>query len=416
MPQESKTRCIGILTSGGDCPGLNAAIRAVTKAVINEYGVTVVGILDGFRGLVENRTIHIELKDVSGILTRGGTILGTSRDKPHKMSMGGKIRDMTQVAVENIKRHHIDCLVCLGGGGTLKNALRLHQQGGINVMTLPKTIDNDVEGTDVTFGYDTALQIATEAIDRLHTTATSHHRIIVCEIMGHKTGWLTLSAGLAGGADVILIPEIPYDLAVVSDYLLQRRRRGNRFSIIAVAEGAMSVDEVKKAGQAAEDKKKDKSKDKKKKDDKEKNGKSVLSEHLAHLKNEMDPDSEYIEVDTSGHLPAFRIIQEPIASRVARKLQELTGIEARVTSLGHVQRGGTPSAFDRWLCTRMGTKAAQLLARGEYNVMVGYDSGHCKAIPIEQVAGKCKIVPPDHPMITSARLVGTCLGDMIPNF
>lgn len=415
MPQESKTRCIGILTSGGDCPGLNAAIRAVTKAAINEYGMTVVGIQDGFRGLVENRTVHLDAKMVSGILTRGGTILGTSRDKPHKMSMGGKILDMTQAAVENIRRHHIDCLVCLGGGGTLKNALRLHQQGGVNVMTLPKTIDNDVEGTDVTFGYDTAMQIATEAIDRLHTTATSHHRIIVVEIMGHKTGWLTLSSGLAGGADVILIPEIPYDLTVVSDYLMRRRRSGSRFSIIAVAEGVMSVDEVRKAEQALTEKK-GKSKDKKKKDDKDKNGKSLLTTYLAHLKDEIDPEAEYVEVDTSGALPAFRIIQEPIASRVARKLQELTGIEARVTSLGHVQRGGTPSAFDRWLCTRMGTKAVQLLARGEYNVMVGYDSGLCKAIPLVEVAGKRKIVPPDHPMIASARLVGTCLGDVIPNF
>lgn len=418
MPQDSKTRCIGILTSGGDCPGLNAAIRAVAKAAINEYGMSVIGILDGFRGLVENRTMVLEAKHVSGILTHGGTILGTSRDKPHKMPMGGKIRDMTQVAVENVKRHHIECLVCLGGGGTLKNALRLHQEGGVNVITLPKTIDNDVEGTDVTFGYDTAMQIATEAIDRLHTTATSHHRIIVCEIMGHKTGWLTLSAGIAGGADVILIPEIPYDLGIVSEYLLQRRRRGSRFSIIAVAEGAMSVDEIKKAEQDA-DRKKEKSKDKKKKEDKDKNaknGKSILSAHLAHLKNGIDPDAEYIEIDTSGRLPEFRIIQEPIASRIARKLQQITGIEARVTSLGHVQRGGTPSAFDRWLCTRLGTKAAQLLARGEYNVMVGYDSGHCKAIPIEQVAGKCKIVPPDHPMIVSARLVGTCMGNCIPNF
>lgn len=420
MPQESKTHCIGILTSGGDCPGLNAAIRAVAKAAINEYGMTVVGIMDGFRGLVENRTMHIEAKHVSGILTLGGTILGTSRDKPHKMPMGGKIRDMTQVAVENIQRHHIECLVCLGGGGTLKNALRLHQEGGVNVLNLPKTIDNDVEGTDVTFGYDTAMQIATEAIDRLHTTATSHHRIIVCEIMGHKAGWLSLSAGIAGGADVILIPEIPYDLNIVSEYLLRRRRRGSRFSIIAVAEGAMSVEDVAKAEKEADGKKKDKSKDKDKgkkdKNGKDKNGKDSLAGHLAKLKNEIDPDAEYIELDGSGALPEFRIIQEPIASRVARRLQQMTGIEARVTALGHVQRGGTPSAFDRLLCTRLGTKAAQLLAKGQYNVMVGYDSGHCKAVPIEDVAGKCKIVPPDHPMINSARLVGTCLGDRIPNF
>ena len=321
MPQESKTRCIGILTSGGDCPGLNAAIRAVAKSAISEYGMTVVGIMDGFRGLVENRTIHVEAKTVSGILTRGGTILGTSRDKPHKMPMGGKIRDMTQVAVENIQRHHIDCLVCLGGGGTLKNALRLHQAGGVNVMALPKTIDNDVEGTDVTFGYDTAMQIATEAIDRLHTTATSHHRIIVCEIMGHKTGWLTLSAGLAGGADVILIPEIPYDLDVVCEYLRAAAEAGADFRSSRWPRGDVGGRTPKiRTGRRRQEK--DKSKDKKKKDEKAKNGTSALSQHLAHLKEEIDLDAEYIEVDTSGQLPAFRIIQEPISSRIARKLQE----------------------------------------------------------------------------------------------
>lgn len=388
MPSETKTSCIGILTSGGDCPGLNAAIRAVTKAALNEYGMTVIGIMDGFRGLVENRTIHLGAKQVSGILTNGGTILGTSRDKVHKMPMGGKVRDMTEVAVENVHRNHIDCLVCLGGGGTQKNALRLHQAGGTNVMTLPKTIDNDVEGTDTTFGFDTALQIATDAIDRLHTTATSHHRVIVCEIMGHRAGWLTLCSGIAGGADVILIPEIPYDLKVVADYLLERRRRGSRFSIIAVAEGAISVQHAK--AQADQEQASKTSKKKKK------------------AKSTSDLVTPSIDID-DNHL-----VKEPISSRIARRLQEMTRIEARVTSLGHVQRGGIPSAFDRWLCTRLGTKAAQLLAKGVYNVMVGYDSGICKPIPLEQVAGKRKIVPPDHPMIVSARLVGTCMGDRSP--
>jgi 6-phosphofructokinase len=388
MPSESKTNCIGILTSGGDCPGLNAAIRAVTKAAINEYGMTVIGIMDGFRGLVENRTRHLEAKQVSGILTTGGTILGTSRDKVHKMPMGGKVRDMTEVAVENVHRNHIDCLVCLGGGGTQKNALRLHQAGGINVMTLPKTIDNDVEGTDTTFGFDTALQIATDAIDRLHTTATSHHRVIMCEIMGHKTGWLTLCAGIAGGADVILIPEIPYDINVVADYLLERRRRGSRFSIIAVAEGAMSVEDVKAL---AEQEQAPKTSKKRKK-----------------VKSPGDPAPATTDMEDDY------LFKEPISSRIARRLQEMTKIEARVTALGHVQRGGIPTAFDRWLCTRLGTKAAQLLARGVYNVMVGYDSGICKPVPLETVAGKRKIVPPDHPMIVSARLVGTCLGDKSP--
>lgn len=413
MAKESKTQCIGILTSGGDCPGLNAAIRAVTKAAINEYGMTVIGILDGFRGLVENRTMILEAKHVSGILTRGGTILGTSRDKPHKMPMGGKLRDMTQVAVENIKRHHIDCLVCLGGGGTLKNALKLHQEGGVNVMNLPKTIDNDVEGTDVTFGYDTAMQIATEAIDRLHTTATSHHRIIVCEIMGHQSGWLTLSAGIAGGADVILIPEIPYDLEIVSQYLLERRRRGSRFSIIAVAEGALSKTGAEKI---REDEQTQSKPSKKKKVMRLESGTTFTLEELDSMKDYLEPDQHVVKLMDEGQVPTFRIVQEPIAGRIARQLQEMTGIEARVTSLGHVQRGGTPSAFDRWLCTRLGTKAAQLLAQGTYNVMIGYDSGHCKAVPLEEVAGKKKIVPPDHPMIVSARLVGTCLGDEIPRF
>jgi 6-phosphofructokinase len=388
MPSESKTNCIGILTSGGDCPGLNAAIRAVTKAAINEYNMTVIGIMDGFRGLVENRTMHLEVKQVSGILTNGGTILGTSRDKVHKMPMGGKVRDMTEVAVENVHRNHIDCLVCLGGGGTQKNALRLHQAGGINVMTLPKTIDNDVEGTDTTFGFDTALQIATDAIDRLHTTATSHHRLIVCEIMGHKTGWLTLCAGIAGGADVILIPEIPYDLNVIADYLLERRRRGSRFSIMAVAEGAISIDDARAQAEPEQGPKNSKKKKK--------------------TKSPSDLATDTTDTD------AYDLAKEAISRRIARRLQEMTGIEARVTLLGHVQRGGIPTAFDRWLCTRLGTKAAQLLARGIYNIMVGYDSGICKPVPLETVAGKRKTVPKNHPMIVSARLVRTCMGDKSP--
>jgi len=408
MVSKTKTQCIGILTSGGDCPGLNAAIRAVTKSAISEYGMTVIGILDGFRGLVENRTMMLDNRIVSGILTDGGTILGTSRDKPHKMEMGGKTRDMTKVAIENIKRLHIDCLVCLGGDGTMKNALRLHEVGGVNVMTLPKTIDNDVAGTDITFGYDTAMQIATEIIDRLHTTATSHHRVIVCEIMGNKAGWLTLGAGIAGGADVILIPEIPYDRSVVAEYLMERRRRGSRFSIIAVAEGAVSIDDVK-----ARDKN-DRKKQEKKKSAKKKNE----SECLAELENTDQENSAseggLVQRRINGEMRTYHIVQEPVASRVARELQELTGIETRVTSLGHVQRGGTPTAFDRWLCTRLGTKAAQLLANGVYNVMVGYSSGICKPVPLEEVAGQRKIVPVDHPMITSARLVGTCMGDRSP--
>jgi 6-phosphofructokinase 1 len=223
--------------------------------------------------------------------------------------------------------------------------------------------------------------------------------------MGHKTGWLTLSSGIAGGADVILIPEIPYDLEIIAKYLLQRRRKGSRFSIIAVAEGAVSQAET-----GTEDT------PKKKKKTKSKSTKDINSKELAQLKEQVQRDQNLENIVDDDADLLYHFVQEPIASRIARKLQERTGIEARVTSLGHVQRGGTPTAFDRWLCTRLGTKAAQLLARGEYNVLIGYDSGLCVPIPLEAVAGQRKAVPPDHPMITSARLVGTCLGDEIPTF
>ncbi|HQB47015.1 MAG TPA: ATP-dependent 6-phosphofructokinase, partial [Polyangiaceae bacterium] len=317
MAKKTKIQCIGILTAGGDCPGLNAAIRGVAKAAIAAHDIKVIGVLDGFRGLVENRTVMLDNRSVSGILTQGGTILGPSRDKPQRMSMGGKIMDMTTTAVENARRLGIDCLVCLGGGGTQKNALHLHQNGGMNVITLPKTIDNDVYGTDVSFGFDTAMGIATEAIDRLHTTATSHNRLIVCEVMGHKAGWLALGAGVAGGADVILIPEIPYDLNVVAEHLLRRRREGKRFSIIVVAEAAQA-----RANETEADAKQEK----------KRNGK---------------------EGDSVAPSPAINLVQESMASRLARQLQQLTETEARVTSLGHVQRGGIPSATDRLLCTRL---------------------------------------------------------------
>lgn len=374
---KSKTKCIGILTSGGDCPGLNAAIRGVVKAAIGTYGMKVVGFVDGFRGLVQNRTIIMDDRAVSGILTQGGTILGTARDKPHKMPVGGKKMDMTAAAVENVKKHHIDCLVCLGGGGTQKNAYHLHKEGGIDVLTLPKTIDNDVAGTDITFGFDTALVIATEAIDRLHTTATSHHRIIICEIMGHDAGWLALGAGTAGGADVILIPEIPYDLKAVSAHLQARRMGGKRFSIVAIAEGAISKHEAKDAAKDGGKKKK---------------------------------AADVVEAqDDSGD--KYRLVQESKASRIARELQQLTGTEARVTSLGHVQRGGGPSAGDRLLCSLLGTKAAELLAEGTYNVMVAVKGSTCKAVPLEKVAGFKKLVPLDHEWLRAARLVGTCLGE-----
>ncbi len=365
---------IGILTAGGDCPGLNAVIRGVAKAAMH-YGLRVFGIQDGFRGLVENRFMPLDDRMVSGILTQGGTFLGSSRDKPHKMRMGSQVMDMTQVAVENCQAMNLDCLVCLGGNGTQKNAYRLHKESGLDVLTLPKTIDNDVAGTDITFGFDSAMDIATEAIDRLHTTATSHHRIIVCEIMGHDAGWLCLGSGIAGGADVILIPEIPYDLDIVAESLLQRQRAGKRFSIIAVAEGIHSKEEAAKLKSSG---KKKKSRD---------NG----------------------IVTTAGD--GVHLVQEAVASRIAREIQTRTGVEARVTSLGHVQRGGPPTSFDRLLCTRLGTKAGQLLADKHYNVMVGVKGTDCVPVPLEKVAGIKRVVPPNHPWIDTARLVSTCLGD-----
>lgn len=395
MLQKSKTKCIGILTSGGDCPGLNAAIRGVAKAAMSTYGMTVIGIHDGFQGLVRNDFVRLDEKMVSGILTLGGTILGTSRDKPHRMLINGQTADMTEVAVENARRMGIECLVCLGGGGTIKNAYQLLRHG-LNVMTLPKTIDNDIFGTDITFGFDTALAIATEAVDRLHTTATSHHRMILCEIMGHKAGWLALGAGIAGGADVILIPEIPYDLNAVATHLMARRQSGKRFSIIAAAEGALSIEEAARlaADEKAEKKDKGDKKDKKKEKKKDKDKKKK-----AENEGGISVDEEHT------------LVHEPTASRIARQIQKLTGFEARVTSLGHVQRGGTPSARDRLLCSGLGAAAATLLAKGEYNCLVAVRGQEFVPVPLEEVVGKTKLVQLDHPWVQAARLVGSCLGD-----
>lgn len=381
----SRTRSIGILTAGGDCPGLNAAIRGVGKAAMH-YGIQVFGVQDGFRGLVENRFIRLEDYQLSGLLIAGGTLLGTSRDKPHKMRMGAELMDMTDVAVANMAKMNIDCLVCLGGNGTQKNAFRLRERTDIGILTLPKTIDNDVGCTDITFGFDSAMRIATEAIDRLHTTATSHHRIIVCEIMGHDAGWLALGAGIAGGADVILIPEIPYDLEVVAAHLINRRKSGKRFSIIAVAEGIRSKEEARASEAALIEGEADKKKKKKKRDEEAFEG--------------VTPDGVHL-------------VTESVASRIARRLQQMTGVEARVTSLGHVQRGGQPTAYDRLLATRLGTAAGRLLADGIYDVMVGIHGTSTVPVPLREVAGVKKLVPLDHPWLETAKLVETCLGDTL---
>jgi 6-phosphofructokinase len=296
------------------------------------------------------------------------------------MMVGGSVLDMTQAIVENYRRNHLDVLVCLGGGGTQKNAYRLAQQG-LNVITLPKTIDNDVAQTDVCFGFDTALGIATEAIDRLHSTAHSHHRIIVVELMGHRTGWLTLGAGIAGGADVILIPEIPYSIQRVAEAILQRSREGKRFSIVAYAEGAVSTAEaeVREADDRAKEKKK------------------ARKSHAVEGASSGAVDTELARASRMLH--------------VAQKLEELTGLESRVTMLGHLQRGGTPSAADRLLATRLGTACATLIHEGLFGVMVASRGDGTEPVPLEKVVGRLRTVPGDHPWVESARSVGTCLGD-----
>jgi 6-phosphofructokinase 1 len=379
------TQHIGILTAGGDSPGLNAAIRGVGKAAMGHYGMNIIGFRDGFRGLMENRTMALNGGQLSGILTSGGTILGTSRDKPHKMPVGGKMLDMTDAIVGNYHDNHLDCLVCLGGGGTLKNALRLKQKG-LNVINLPKTIDNDVYGTDTTFGFDTALGIATEAIDRLHSTAHSHHRIIVVEIMGHRAGWLALGAGIAGGADVILLPEIPYDVDSVAEAIRERARGGKPFSIVAVAEGAISVQDLAAMDAA-------------------RNAKKPVIKSAKKGKAEKDDKADDTAADAAELIYAGRTL------RLAQRLEKLTGLEARLTILGHLQRGGTPSAADRILATRLGTAAADMIAKKHYGVLVATKGEEIRAVKMEDAVGKVKTVPPDHPWILSARRVGTNFGD-----
>ncbi len=368
---------IGILTAGGDSPGLNAAIRAIGKAAEGFYGMQVIGFRDGFRGLAENRVQRLS-GSLSGIITTGGTILGTSRDKPHKMIVGGKVHDMTEAIVENYHANHLDVLVCLGGGGTQKNALRL-QEKGLNIITLPKTIDNDVAMTDVTFGFDTALGIATDAIDRLHSTAHSHHRIIIVEIMGHRAGWLALGAGIAGGADVILLPEIPYDVDNVAEAIRNRVRNGKNFSIVAVAEGAMS-----KAYAAAH------------------------SEAYSALENSVDKETK-----KSAKRRLAKLLQKRRnhTMELGTQLEELTGQETRATILGYLQRGGTPSAADRLLATRLGSACAKFILEGTYGVMVAARGDQAVPVPLQEVAGKNKLVPLDHPWVETARHVGTFLGD-----
>ncbi|MGI0115258.1 6-phosphofructokinase [Zooshikella sp. RANM57] len=371
------TKHIGILTSGGDCPGLNAAIRGVVKAGQYGYGMEFIGFKDGFRGIALDRSMELNDQVLSGILTDGGTILGTSRDKPHKMPIGNKVIDMTETIVENYHRNHLDGLVCIGGGGTQKNALRL-KEAGLNVITLPKTIDNDVAITDVTFGFDTALGIATQAIDRLHTTATSHHRVIVVEIMGHNAGWLALGAGIAGGADVILLPELPYRLETVAEAIKHRVRSNKRFSIIAYAEGALTVEEAQRL--------------------------TALEQQRSTVKDKAERKALKLQIKAIANQHADHSVW------LTEQVEKLTGQESRLTILGHLQRGGTPSAGDRLLATHLGATAAQLIHQNQFGVMVAVNGQSLIPVPLEEVVLDKKRVPENHPWVQTAKEIGICLG------
>jgi 6-phosphofructokinase 1 len=357
---------IGILTSGGDCPGLNAVIRAVTKKAIHEYGYEVIGIKDGFEGLLFNRHLKLNERDVSGILTRGGTILGTTnRANPYKYPVENRTKvvytDLSAKVIENLRKLKIDGLVCIGGDGTLDTTHRLFLQG-VPVIGVPKTIDNDVKETDITFGFDTAVHIATEGIDRLHTTAESQHRIMILEVMGRSAGWIALYAGLAGGGDIILIPEIPYDLSQIARHIKNRRKKGKKFTILVAAEGARP------------------------------SGGKVTVQRM--VKDGSEP------VRLGG-----------VSFVIGQELEKLTGIETRNVVMGHLQRGGSPSPFDRILGTQLGSKAVDFINRGEFGCMVGVKDGHLVKVPLSKVAQGPRQVPVNHPLIKDARALGTCFGD-----
>ena len=357
---------IGILTGGGDCPGLNAVIRAVTKTAINDHGWEVVGIEDGYEGLIDLRHRQLSNRDVSGILPSGGTILGTSnKADPFRcpVNRSGKLvfRDRSGQACRNYRQMGLDALVCIGGDGTMSIAQRLCQKG-LRIVGLPKTIDNDLPGTDYTFGFDSAVATAVEAIDKLHTTADSHHRVMVVEVMGRYAGWIALFSGLAGGGDVILIPEIPYRLDKIIKFIKGRYRQGKRFSIVVVAEGA-----------------------------KPQGGQAVIRELV---KESTD------QVRLGG-----------IGVQLGAQIEKLGGHEARVAVLGHLQRGGGPTSTDRILATRLGHQAVREIAAGHYGRMVCLQGNKIGTITLKQATSKLKLVPLNSPLIKAARSVGTSFGD-----
>ena len=358
-----KTR-VGLVTSGGDCQGLNAAIRGVGKALFQYVdNVEIYGMYDGYRGLIEQDFKFMGPDDFSGIIALGGTILGTSRQPyiPGKAIVDEAGNDVMPKMMDTYNRLSLDCLVVLGGNGTQKSA-KLLQDAGMNIITLPKTIDNDIYGTEETFGFQSAADIATNVIDYIHTTAVAHSRVFLVEVMGRDAGWLTLTAGIGGGADVILIPEIPYDINKVAEVIEARKKKGRAFSIVAVAEGAIS------------------------KDDK------ILSEEERRKKKEANPYAT-------------------ISYDIAAQLEAITGHETRVTIPGHYQRGGPACPYDRVLATRFGTAAARLIMEQKYGYMVGLVGNEIVYVPLEEAASKTKFLPVDHPLIQTARDAGTGFGD-----
>lgn len=354
---------IGMLTSGGDCQALNAAMRGVAKTLFNSgEQIEIYGFLDGYQGLIYGKFRLLTYNDFSGILTKGGTFLGSSRT-PFKTIQEPDANGLDKVAAmkQNYYKLQLDCLVILGGNGTHKTANLLRKEG-LNVVTLPKTIDNDLWGTDITFGFQSAVNIATEAIDCIHTTAASHGRVFIVEVMGHKVGWLTLNAGMAGGADIILIPEIPYDIAKVTKKIQERHDRGSRFTILAVAEGAISKEDAKLS----------------------------KKEYKKKMENYKYPSVSY---------------------EIAEQLSKKCGFDVRVTVPGHTQRGGDPCPYDRVFASRLGSEAAKLILRGEYGFMVGYKNREIVKVPLEEVAGKLKMVDPESSIVKEAKMLGISFGD-----
>lgn len=354
---------VGMLTSGGDCQSLNATMRGVAKTLYNNVKeIEIIGFLEGYKGLMHEEYKIMKPSDFSGILTEGGTIIGTSR-QPFKLMrvIGEDGFDKVEAMKKTYKKLNLDCLVVLGGNGSQKTANLLREEG-LNVVSLPKTIDNDLWGTDMTFGFQSAVNIASDAIDCIHTTAASHGRVFIVEVMGHKVGWLTLHAGMASGADIILIPEIPYDIDKVVEAIEKRTREGKRFSILAVAEGAISKEDAKLS----------------------------KKEYKAKLAARPYPSVSY---------------------EIGKKIEEKTGQEIRVTIPGHTQRGGSPCPYDRVLSTRFGAAAAQMIMERDYGKLVGIKNGEIVRIPLEEVAGKLKMVDPNASIIKEAKAVGISFGD-----